>query len=139
MDPHAEGTDRQVITRRAIFSLLAARQARPFAFSFKGYPNWPLEKAFALIQDNQLAAAKRPTPEDSAAVFFQSCLVINENFPTLAPRAYDRLLAGENEPANRPTRPDEPLGDGSLSRSIWLNAVFGLCYCRLDWRDLEKH
>ena len=48
MDPHAEGADRQVITRRAIFSLLAARPTRPFAFSFKGYPNWPLEKAFAL-------------------------------------------------------------------------------------------
>jgi len=37
-----------MITRRAVLSLLAARPSRPFAFSFKGYPNWPLEKAFAL-------------------------------------------------------------------------------------------
>jgi inosose dehydratase len=48
MDSDAERTDRQVITRRALLSLLAARPSRPFAFSFKGYPNWPLEKAFAL-------------------------------------------------------------------------------------------
>jgi sugar phosphate isomerase/epimerase len=48
MDPHVEGTDRQVITRRALLSLLAAGSSRLFAFSFKGYPNWPLEKAFAL-------------------------------------------------------------------------------------------
>lgn len=51
MDPHAEGTDRQVITRRALLSLLAARPPRPFAFSFKGYPHWPLEKAFALTAE----------------------------------------------------------------------------------------
>ena len=48
MDAHVEGVDRQVITRRALLSLLANRQQWPFGFSFKGYPNWPLEKAFAL-------------------------------------------------------------------------------------------
>ena len=48
MDAHVEGVDRQVITRRALLSLLATRQEWPFGFSFKGYPNWPLTKAFAL-------------------------------------------------------------------------------------------
>jgi len=37
-----------VISRRALLAALAAKPGRPFAFSFKGYPNWPLEKAFAL-------------------------------------------------------------------------------------------
>ena len=48
MDAHVEGVDRQVITRRAILAALAQRNNWPFAFSFKGFPNWPLEKAFAL-------------------------------------------------------------------------------------------
>ena len=47
MDPHVEGIASQVITRRAILAALAAQPAWPFAFSFKGYPNWPLERAFA--------------------------------------------------------------------------------------------
>lgn len=36
-----------MITRRTLLAALAARQTWPFAFSFKGYPGWPLEKAFA--------------------------------------------------------------------------------------------
>ncbi|MSV31595.1 MAG: sugar phosphate isomerase/epimerase [Bryobacterales bacterium] len=48
MDPDVEGIANQVITRRAIFAALAAQPSWPFAFSFKGYLNWPLERAFAL-------------------------------------------------------------------------------------------
>lgn len=36
-----------MITRRALLAALAARSAWPFAFSFKGYPQWPLDRAFA--------------------------------------------------------------------------------------------
>lgn len=36
-----------MISRRALLAALAARQTWPFGFSFKGYPGWPLEKAFA--------------------------------------------------------------------------------------------
>jgi sugar phosphate isomerase/epimerase len=50
MDQNAEGTDRQVITRRAILAALAPQPKWPFAFSFKGYPNWPLERAFAFTK-----------------------------------------------------------------------------------------
>jgi inosose dehydratase len=51
MDQNAEGTDRQVITRRTLLAgLMAARPQWPFAFSFKGYPNWPLELAFAFTR-----------------------------------------------------------------------------------------
>jgi inosose dehydratase len=36
------------MTRRTLLAALAASNpARPFAFSAKGYPNWPLERAFA--------------------------------------------------------------------------------------------
>lgn len=48
MDAHVEGIHRPVITRRILFSLLATRRQWPFGFSFKGFPNWPLPKAFAL-------------------------------------------------------------------------------------------
>jgi inosose dehydratase len=37
-----------LITRRAVLAALAAPSRWPFAFSFKGYPGWPLEKAFEL-------------------------------------------------------------------------------------------
>jgi len=36
-----------MITRRVLLAALAPRPRWPFAFSFKGYPNWPLERAFA--------------------------------------------------------------------------------------------
>ncbi|HEU0124260.1 MAG TPA: sugar phosphate isomerase/epimerase family protein [Bryobacteraceae bacterium] len=37
-----------MITRRALLAALAQRTHWPFAYSFKGYPQWPLEKAFSL-------------------------------------------------------------------------------------------
>lgn len=37
-----------MITRRALLSLIASRRQWPFAFSFKGFPGWPMERAFAL-------------------------------------------------------------------------------------------
>ena len=37
-----------MLTRRALLASLAAAPAWPFAYSGKGYPNWPLEKMFAL-------------------------------------------------------------------------------------------
>ena len=37
-----------MITRRAFVAAMAAGIRRPFAFSFKGYPGWALERAFAV-------------------------------------------------------------------------------------------
>ena len=37
-----------MLTRRALLAALAAKSTWPFAYSCKGFPNWPLEKAFAL-------------------------------------------------------------------------------------------
>ena len=37
-----------MLTRRALLAALAAKSTWPFAYSFKGFPNWTLEKAFAL-------------------------------------------------------------------------------------------
>ena len=41
------------MTRRSLLAALAAPgpKAWPFGFSFKGFPNWPLEKCFALCQE----------------------------------------------------------------------------------------
>lgn len=36
-----------MLTRRALLYALAAKTEWPFAYSFKGYPSWPLERAFA--------------------------------------------------------------------------------------------
>jgi len=83
-----------MITRRALLASLAARPRWPFAFSFKGYPDWPLEKAFALTAQLGYTGAELFDPNRINAAEVRS-LVRKHKLPVLTIMEDLRLTGDE--------------------------------------------
>jgi sugar phosphate isomerase/epimerase len=112
MDSNVKGIHRQVITRRVLLSLLAAREQWPFGFSFKGFPNWPLPKAFALTARLGYTGVElfEPAKLDAREV---RQLSKNHKLPVLSIMEDLRLTGDESENLSR------------LERSLKLAAEIG--------------
>jgi inosose dehydratase len=85
-----------VITRRTLLAGLAGGPRWPFAFSFKGYPGWSLEKAFALTAQLGYTGAELFAPNSINAAEARA-LVRKHKLPILAIMEDLRLTGNEDD------------------------------------------